>query len=91
MLPYHSVCIDEKTIQKISNKEVERLHPKLYEFYQKSIKHKVIKVFQNDNLVILDDEKRSINLYNYKYQTKVFLIMFLLILLILNFGKKRML
>lgn len=67
---FYSICLYKKTIQKIDYKEIERLYPKLYEFYQESIKHKVVKVFADEYIAIIDDEKRNINMLNSKGQTK---------------------
>lgn len=67
---FYKICIDEKIIQKIDYEEVERLYPKLYEFYQESTKQKVIKVFSDQCIAIIEEEKHNINAFNYKKQTK---------------------
>lgn len=67
---FYSICVYEKTIQKIDYKEIERLYPKLYEFHQGSIKHKVVKVFNDEYMAIIDDEKRNIAMLNFKDQIK---------------------
>ncbi|MBU3131876.1 hypothetical protein KPL40_05370 [Clostridium gasigenes] len=67
---FYKVCVYEKTMQKIDYKEIERLYPKLYEFHQESIKHKVVKVFADEYIAIIDDEKCNINMLNFKDQTK---------------------
>ncbi|APC40576.1 hypothetical protein [Clostridium estertheticum] len=67
---FYSICIDEKIIEKIDYKEVERLYPKLYKFYKESTKQKVIKLFPDEYIAIIEEEKRNINAFNYKEQTK---------------------
>lgn len=68
---FYSVSVYEKTIQKIDNKEIERLYPKLYKFHQELIKqHKVIKIFPYEYIAIIEDEKRNIYMLNFKNQIK---------------------
>jgi len=67
---FYSICIDEKIVQKIDYKEVERLYYELYEFYRESTKQKVIKIFPDEYIAIIEDEKCNINAFSYKKQTK---------------------
>ncbi|WP_291584053.1 hypothetical protein [Clostridium sp. UBA6640] len=67
---FYSIYIDEKIIQKIDYKEVKTLYSRLYKFYQKSTKQKVIKVFPDEYIAIIEDEKCNINAFSYKKQIK---------------------
>ncbi|AGX44607.1 hypothetical protein [Clostridium saccharobutylicum] len=67
---FYSVCIDEKLIQKIDYKEVERLYPKLNRFYRESTNQKIIKVLPDEYTAIVEAEKNNINAINYEKETK---------------------
>lgn len=67
---FYSICVDKKTIQKIDYKEIEKLYPNLYNFYQELMKYKVIKVFSDEYIAIIYDENCNINMINFKRKTK---------------------
>lgn len=67
---FYNICVHEKTIQKIDYKEIERLYPNLYNFYQELMKYKVIKVFSDEYIAIIYDENCNINMINFRYKTK---------------------
>ncbi len=67
---FYSICIREKSIQKIDPEEVEREYIELHKLYQESRKHKVFRVFSDENIAIMDCGERNINILNYKNQTK---------------------
>lgn len=67
---FYSVCIYEKKIHKIDYKDIRRLYPKLYEFHLEFIKHKVVKVFYDEYIAIINNDKCNISILNLKKKSK---------------------
>ena len=67
---FYNICINGKSIHKIDYKDAIKMYAKLYKIFQESKKHKVFKVFSNENIVIMDYDESNISIFNYKDKTK---------------------
>mgnify|MGYP003618208337 CR=1 FL=1 len=67
---FYSISIEEKKIQSIDYKQVERDYTQLHKLLQESKKHNIYRIFPDADIVLLYDEDLNIKVSNYENQTK---------------------